>query len=152
VPAVGSQAPDFALVDQHGTPVSLSGLRGRPVLLVFFPWAFSGICGSELAALRDGAASLDVVVLAISVDSMFAQRAFSDARGFEFPLLADSWPHGAVAESYGVLDAERGVAVRGSFLIDSGGVVRWSVVKGIGEARELEAYRTALAALGSPAR
>jgi peroxiredoxin len=148
MPDVGSPAPLFSLVDQHGTPVSLAGLRGRPVLVVFFPWAFSGICGGELRELRAFDAS--VVVVAISVDSMFAQRVFSDLEGFDFPLLADCWPHGSVAARYGVLDDGAGVALRGSFLIDADGVLRWSVVNGFGQARDVADYRAAVAALASP--
>ncbi|GAA0547049.1 peroxiredoxin [Actinomadura livida] len=150
---VGDEAPDFTLPDQDGTPVRLSDFRGgKNVLLVFYPLAFSGICEGELCALRDDPAALagpdgDPQVLTVSVDSMFAHRAWADQQGYKFPLLADFWPHGKVAQDYGVFDEERGVAVRGTFLIDKAGVVRWSVVKGIPEARDLEEYRKAHAAL-----
>jgi mycoredoxin-dependent peroxiredoxin len=144
---LGGPAPDFSLTDQHGTPVRLSALRGRPVLIVFFPWAFSGICGGELRAVRD-AHFEDAAVVAISVDSMFALRVFSDAEGFDFPMLADCWPHGEVASLYGVFDESMGVARRGSFVVDHAGILRWSVVNGIGEARDLEDYRRALADVG----
>ncbi|PKK15069.1 MULTISPECIES: peroxiredoxin [Thermomonospora] len=149
-PGVGDLAPDFELQDQHGAPVRLSSLRGRGVLLVFYPLAFSGVCTGELDGIRDEllpGLDEDIRVLAVSVDSMFALRAWADARGYSFPLLSDFWPHGAVARSYGVFDDERGVAVRGSFVVDREGVVRWKVVNPIGEARDLDAYREALAAL-----
>lgn len=149
-PGVGDPAPDFELQDQHGTPVRLSSLRGGNVLLVFYPLAFSGVCTGELDVIRDQllpGLGADTRVLAISVDSMFALRAWADARGYSFTLLSDFWPHGAVARSYGVFDDERGVAVRGSFVVDREGVVRWKVVNPIGEARDVEAYRKALAAL-----
>ncbi|NED53489.1 redoxin domain-containing protein, partial [Micromonospora aurantiaca] len=100
---VGDEAPDFELKDQHGTPVRLSDFRGeRKVVLVFYPLAFSGVCTGELSRLRDefqdvaGEAG-DVQVLAVSVDSMFALRAWSDQEKFWFPLLADFWPHGGTA-------------------------------------------------------
>lgn len=145
---VGQQAPDFALKDQHGVPVRLSGLRGRTVMLVFYPLSFSPVCHGELAAIRDelaGSLSPHVQVLAVSVDSMFSQRAWADQEGFSFPLLSDFWPHGEVARAYGVLDEDRGLALRGTFIIDGEGVVRWKVVNPIGSARDLDEYRKALA-------
>ena len=149
---VGAQAPDFELADQHGTPVRLSSFRGQAnVVLVFYPLAFSGVCGGELAALRDKfpeQARADVALLTVSVDSVFAHRTWSDAEQFGFGLLSDFWPHGEVARRYGVFDAERGVATRGTFIIDTGGVVRWQVVNPIPQARDLTEYSKALAALG----
>lgn len=146
---VGEAAPDFELADQHGTPVRLSDLRGTAtVVLVFYPLAFSGVCGGELRALRDGfpeAGRDDVALLAVSVDSVFATRTWSDAEGFGFRLLSDFWPHGAVARRYGVFDQERGVAVRGTFIIDRAGVVRWTVVHPVQRARDVGEYRKALA-------
>lgn len=144
MPSVGEPAPDFALVDQHGSPVTLSGLRGRPVLVVFFPWTFSGLCSGELRALRDSSIDDSAALVGISVDSMFAQRTFSDRDSFAFPLLADCWPHGAVADSYGVLDVDRGVALRASFLIDADGIIRWSVVNGLGQLRDVADHVAAL--------
>ncbi|WP_030166985.1 peroxiredoxin [Spirillospora albida] len=147
---VGDEAPDFELRDQHGTPVRLSDLRGaKNAVLVFYPLAFSGVCTGELRALRDALPDLgdDVVVLAVSVDSMFALRAWADQEGFPFPLLTDFWPHGKTARRYGVFDEERGVALRGTFLIDRRGVVRWKVRNALPDARDLDEYRKALAAL-----
>lgn len=141
---VGAQAPDFELQDQHGTPVKLSHLRGRKVVLVFYPLAFTGVCQGELAALRDFPAS-DATVLTVSVDSMFALRAWADREGYTFPLLSDFWPHGQVARAYGVFDETKGHARRGTFIIDGEGVIRWSVINPIGEAREVAAYIRALA-------
>ena len=149
---VGEQAPDFELTDQHGTPVRLSSFRGaKSVVLVFYPLAFSGVCTGELCAIRDQfpeADRDDVEVLAVSVDSTFATRAWSDAEHFEFGLLSDFWPHGAVATQYGVFDSDRGIAIRGTFIIDKDGVVRWKVVNPIPQARDLAEYSKALAALG----
>jgi mycoredoxin-dependent peroxiredoxin len=148
---VGQQAPDFELKDQHGTPVRLSGFRGKKnVVLVFYPLAFSGVCTGELTAMRDEfpeAARDDVELLAVSVDSGFALRAWSDAKSFGFPLLSDFWPHGDVARSYGVFDDNLGIATRGTFVIDTDGVVRWKVVNPVPEARDIADYQKALAAL-----
>jgi mycoredoxin-dependent peroxiredoxin len=148
---VGSHAPDFELKDQHGTPVRLSSFRGtRNVVLVFYPLAFSGVCSSELCALRDefpSVAGSDAELLTVSVDSTFAHRAWADAEGFSFGMLSDFWPHGSVASAYGVFDSDRGVAVRGTFIIDTLGVVRWKVVNPIPEARDIASYAKALASL-----
>ena len=148
---MGELAPDFELVDQHGTPVRLSSFRGRRnVVLVFFPWAFSRVCTGELRVLRDEFSafeSVGAVVLAVSVDSKFVQRAFAEEEGVEFPVLADFWPHGAVARVFGVFDEVAGAALRGTFVIDRDGIVRWSVRQGIGEARDPAEYRKALAEL-----
>jgi mycoredoxin-dependent peroxiredoxin len=146
---VGAYAPDFELCDQHGTPVRLSDLRGRKnVVLVFYPWAFSGVCTGELADLQAELSALpndSVAPLAVSVDSRYAQRAFADTLGLAFPLLADFWPHGGVARAYGVFDESSGAALRGSFVIDRAGVVRWRVLHGLGDARDIAAYHKALA-------
>ncbi|MEV2267241.1 peroxiredoxin [Nonomuraea africana] len=140
-------APDFELPDQHGTPVRLSGLRGSRVLLIFYPVAFSGVCRGELGQVRDELIPhlpADVRVLGVSVDSMFAQRAWAEQEGYEFPLLSDFWPHGQVAQAYGVFDEKKGLAKRGTFLIDGEGVIRWSVVNPISSARDVADYLKAL--------
>lgn len=147
---VGDLAPDFTLTDTHGEPVALSQLRGTPVVVVFFPFAFSGICTGELCELRDNIATFDdagVRLLAVSCDSMFALRAWREREGYAFDLLSDFWPHGAVARRYGVFDAESGLALRGSFLIDADGVIRWAVRHPRGQARDLAGYQAALALL-----
>ena len=148
---VGEQAPDFELKDQHGTPVRLSSFRGaKNVVLVFYPLAFSGVCTGELCAIRDEFPESDrddVEVLTVSVDSTFAIRTWADAEHFQFGLLSDFWPHGAVATLYGVFDSERGIATRGTFIIDKDGVVRWKVVNPIPQARDIADYKKALAEL-----
>jgi peroxiredoxin len=147
----GRPAPDFALKDQHGQVVRLSDFRGeRRVALVFFPFAFSGICTGELCEIRDNLTAFEesgVQVLGLSCDPMHTQRAWAEAERYEFPLLSDFWPHGAVAQDYGVFRSEVGCANRGTFLIDTEGVLRWSVVNEPGQARPLAAYREAIAAL-----
>ncbi|GIG39966.1 peroxiredoxin [Cellulomonas phragmiteti] len=152
VPVVGAPAPGLTLPDTHGTPVALSALRGAPVAVVFFPFAFSGICTGELCELRDNVAAFDEVgvrLLAVSCDPMFTLRAWAEQEGFPFDLLSDFWPHGAAARAYGVFDESTGHALRGSFLVDADGVLRWSVVNPRGQARPLSAYRAALAELSA---
>ncbi|MBE1875410.1 peroxiredoxin [Myceligenerans pegani] len=150
VPAVGpgDPAPDFTLPDTHGTPVHLGDLRGQATLVVFYPFAFSGICTSELCELRDNIEDFEtagVRLLAVSTDPVFALKAWQEAEGFGFDLLSDFWPHGAVARSFGVFDDESGHALRGSFLVDADGIVRWSVLSPRARPRDLEGYRQALA-------
>ncbi|MGH8895023.1 MAG: peroxiredoxin [Actinomycetes bacterium] len=149
--SVGDPAPDFALTDQHGRTVRLSDVSGRKAaLIVFYPWAFTGVCGGELHAMQadlDELMTDEVELLTVSCDSMYALRAFADREGFTFPMLSDFWPHGAVASAYGVLDPDIGIALRGTFLVDREGVVRWSVVHSIPDARDVADYAKAIAAL-----
>jgi peroxiredoxin len=151
VPPLNSEAPDFTARSQHGEEVRLSEFRDRRnVVLVFYPYAFSGVCTSELGEIRDRPELFEDAgadVLAISCDPMFTLRAYADASRLEFSLLSDFWPHGAIASSYGVFDADRGCAVRGTFVIDRSGVLRWSVVNAIADARQVDDYAKALAGL-----
>jgi len=147
-PLVGEVAPDFSLRDQHGKSVSLSDFRDvKNVVLVFYPFAFSGICTGELCEIRDNLGDFesdDVQVLAVSCDHMFTQRAWSDVEGYFFPMLSDYWPHGATARAYGVFDQGGGFCTRGTFLIDRDGVVRWTLVNGPSQKRDFGGYRAAL--------
>lgn len=151
VPAVGDKAPDFVLKDQNNQEVTLSQYRGeKAVLLVFYPLAFTGVCSGELCTLRDEMPSLhndDVVLLTVSVDSVFAHKVWAEREGFEFALLSDFWPHGEVARQYGILDENKGIAKRGSFLIDKEGAITWCVVNEIPNARNQTDYHEAIAAL-----
>ena len=101
---VGGLAPDFTLRDQFGQEVRLSDFRGRKaVVLMFFPFAFTGVCTGELSGVRDRLdefLSFDTEVLAISCDSVYALRTFAESEGLNFPLLSDWWPHGAVSQAY----------------------------------------------------
>ena len=149
-PALGATAPDFELANQYGEPVKLSSFRGQNVALVFYPFAFSGICTGELCEIRDNLATFEdsnAVVLAVSVDSKFSLRAYAAQEGYTFDLLADFWPHGAVASAYGVFDADNGMAKRATFIIDTDGRIRYSVVNPRGQARDFGEYRAALAGL-----
>src|SRR5947209_7019213 len=148
---VGTAAPDFVLKDQNNQEIRLSDFRDiRNVLLVFYPLAFTGTCQGELCQVRDNIGDFqsdDVQVLAISVDSPYSHKVWADREGYQFPLLADFWPHGAVASAYGVFNSDKGFANRGTFVIDKAGVVRFVEVNGPGEARDQDAWRKALAAL-----
>ena len=148
---IGSPAPQFALSDQFGAEISLASFKGKKnVVVLFYPFSFSGLCTGELCGLRDDLAVFqndDVQLIAISCDPMYAQKAFAEKEGYNFPVLADFWPHGAAAKAYGVFVEERGCATRGTFIIDKEGVLRWQVVNGLGDARNIVDYKAALAAL-----
>ena len=149
---VGQEAPDFTLVNQHGEAVTLSQFRGsKNVVLLFYPYAFSSTCTGELCVIRDRVPVFDndhTVTMAVSIDHKYTLRAFAEAEGYTFPLLADFWPHGGVAQAYGVFVPEKGAALRGTFIIDKAGVVRWTVLHGMGEARDADEYEKALSTLG----
>lgn len=148
---VGDAAPEFSLKDQFGQDTSLSALHAdKAVLLVFYPFAFSGICTGELCEIRDDIsrfANPDVQVVGISCDTIYSQRAWADEQGYNFPLLSDFWPHGEVARAYDVFLEPAGLAIRGTFLIDTQGVVRWTLVNGPGEARDFSGFHEALTTL-----
>jgi peroxiredoxin len=148
---VGDRAPDFTLRDQNNEEFMLSSFRGsRAVLVVFYPLAFTGICTGELCAVRDDMSAYqndEVQVVSISVDSAYAQKIFSQREGYEFPMLSDFWPHGGVAESYGVFNEVTGFANRGTFLVDKGGIVRFAEMNGPGEGRNADDWRDAIAKL-----
>ena len=149
--SIGSAAPDFELSDQHGEKVSLSSFKGKKnVVVLFITFAFTGTCTGELCALRDDLAPFqneNVQLLAISCDSMFTQRIFAEQEGYKFPVLADFWPHGAAAKAYGIFNEELGCAMRGTFIIDKEGILRWQVINGLGDARNIADYKTAISAL-----
>jgi mycoredoxin-dependent peroxiredoxin len=150
--AIGTDAPDFELSDQNKKIVRLSDFRGhKHVLLVFFPRAFTGVCTGEMCSLRDSLDSFrsdEVETLAISVDSPAALGAWGEKEGLDFPLLSDFWPHGAVADKYGVFDSGKGLAMRGTFLVTKDGVISFSEMNGAPDARDQQRWRHALAELG----
>lgn len=141
---IGQEAPNFTLKNQFGEEVTLSDYRGvKNVVLVFFPMAFTGICTGELCEIRDRSALLvndDVQVLGISCDASPSQKVFAEQEGIEYPLLSDYWPHGAVSKAYGSFFEDRGFSLRGTFIIDKQGILRWSVVNGPGDARDPNEY------------
>ena len=148
---IGQPAPDFTLVNQFGEKVTLSSFQGKKsVVVVFIPFAFTGTCTGELCALRDDLTAFQnegVELLAVSCDSMFTQKVFATQERYDFPVLSDFWPHGAVAQAFGVFNEERGCAFRGTFIIDKEGILRWQVVNGMGDARNIADYKAALATL-----
>lgn len=145
---VGSPAPAFALRDQHGQDVSGASLLGSPALLIFYPYAFTRVCGGEWEMLRERADELvGVSVIGVSTDPLFSIRAYHESLQLPFTLLSDFWPHGEVASAYGVFDPSRGVAFRSSFLLDKAGVIRWAVHSPEAQARSIDAYVEAVGAL-----
>jgi peroxiredoxin len=147
----GAVAPDFTLPDANKSSVTLSSFRGRqPVLLVFYPFAFSSVCTGELCRLRDelhAFTDAGVQVLAISCDTSQSLRAWALEQGFQFPLLSDFWPHGEVARAYDVFSEKAGMAQRGTFLVDADGVIRFAEVNPPGQPRDQAAWQRAVAAL-----
>jgi peroxiredoxin (alkyl hydroperoxide reductase subunit C) len=150
--AAGTEAPEFTLKDQDGNEVSLSSFRGdRNVVLVFYPFTFTGVCQGELCNLRDDLSDFqnaNAQVLAISCDSRFAQQQWAQQQGYNFPVLSDFWPHGEVSRAYGVFNEQLGAANRATFVIDKAGVIS-DVFESpnLGTPREKSAYEAALAKL-----
>jgi peroxiredoxin len=149
---IGQPAPEFTLKDQNGNDVALADFRGtKAVALVFYPFTFTGVCEGELCRLRDDYSQFEdagVQVLAISCDSRHAQRVWAQQQGYNFPVLSDFWPHGAVARAYGVFDEELGCAIRATFVIGRDGVIVDEFrTESLGEARAASRYTEALAKL-----
>jgi len=148
---IGDQAPDFSLSNQFGETVTLSQFHGQKnVVVVFYPLSFSGVCTGELCELRDNFAQFeraDVELLAISVDSKYVQKSFAEKEGYKFSVLADFWPHGAVAQQYGVFLEENGFSNRATFVINKDGVLVSKFVTAPGQARSLGEYEKAIATL-----
>ena len=152
---VGSNAPDFTLMNQERQSVTLSQLRGKPVVLAFFPAAFSSVCEKELCTLRDSMGQLsksNAQVLGISTDTFFALKAFQDQQKLNFPLLSDF--NKQVIRDYGVFNEDmiglKGIAKRAVFVLDKDGIVRHKEV--LEDARNEPDYQkvqSSLAALGS---
>ncbi len=147
---VGDEAPDFTLKDQNGNDVTLSSFRGKHnVVIVFYPFTFTGVCQGELCAIRDDPSTFEASgaqVLAISCDSRFAQQQWAQQQGFTFPVLSDFWPHGQVSRAYGVFDEKLGAATRATFVIDKDGTIAAKFASAnLATPRSKEEYETALA-------
>ncbi len=150
--AAGTEAPDFTLKDQDGNEVTLSSFRGEQnVVLVFYPFTFTGVCQGELCALRDDLSEFqtkNAQLLAISCDSRFSQQQWAAQQGFTFPVLSDFWPHGAVSRAFGVFNEQLGAANRATFVIDkTGTIVDVFESPNLATPREKQAYESALAKL-----
>lgn len=148
---VGHQAPDFELPDQHGQPVRLSDYRGKKnVVVVFYPLTFTRVCQAEMCALRDDLPSFHnehTQLLAVSCEPSPTHRRWAEEQSYGFPLLADFWPHGQAARAYGVFDERLGVALRGTFILDRDGIVRYTAVNAMSDARDQQEYEKVLAEL-----
>jgi mycoredoxin-dependent peroxiredoxin len=150
--SVGDVAPDFSLPDQDKQVVSLAELRGAPVLVVFYPFAFSGKCTGELCQLRDELSTYTdagVQVVAVSTDPVFSLKAFREKEGLTFPLLSDFWPHGATAQAYGAFNEKAGMALRATFLVDAEGKIAFAEVNTAGDAREQSGWKNAVEQLAA---
>lgn len=150
---VGTEAPDFALKDQNNQEVTLSNFRGKKnVLVVFYPLAFTGVCQGELCQVRDELPKFendDTAIVAISVGASPTHKIWAAEQGYTFPLLSDFWPHGKIAQAYGVFNDKLGFANRGTFVVDKEGIIRFAEMNGPGEPRDQGAWEKALAALES---
>jgi len=127
----GTPAPDFRLHTAPDTTVSLRDLRGRPVILAFYPADWSPVCGDQMALYNEVLPEFqrhDAELMGISVDGTWCHLAFARDRRLRFPLLADFEPKGAVARRYGVYRARDGFSERALFVIDRDGIIRWSYV------------------------
>ena len=150
--SVGDVAPDFSLPDQDKQVVALAELRGTPALLVFYPFAFSGLCTGELCELRDELAvytDAGVRVFAISTDPVFSLKAFKAQEKLDFPLLSDFWPHGATASAYGAFNDKAGMALRATFLVDAEGKIAFAEVNSPGDVREQSGWKDAVGRLAA---
>lgn len=135
---VGDRVEPCEAINQFGQTVQFPGRDAW--LIFFFPFAFTGICSSELRNLSDLVPRFDEAgckIAAVSCDSMFSLRVFADAEDFDFTLLSDHWPHGRIARSFGVFEEEKGCALRGSFLVNSDGEVLWRTVRQLGQPRDI---------------
>ncbi|MDE3236072.1 MAG: peroxiredoxin [Bacteroidota bacterium] len=151
---VGQQAPEFTLVDTEKNQVSLSAYKGKNVLILFFPMAFTGVCTKELCSIRDNIAlynNANAQVLGISVDSPFTLAKFKEEQGLNFPLLSDfnkevSTAYGAIYDSF--IGWMKGVSKRSAFVVDANGAIRYAeVLESAGDLPNFEAINQVLSSL-----
>lgn len=148
--AAGTKAPDFELPITVEKKLALKDLRGKPVVLVFYPADWSPVCGDQIALYNEILPEFQkhgAEILGISVDSTWCHAAFSENRKLKFPLLADFEPKGAIAKAYGVYHSDWGISERALFVIDKDGVIRWSYLSPIGENPGADGILDALEAL-----
>ncbi|MGH7521856.1 MAG: redoxin domain-containing protein [Gemmatimonadales bacterium] len=149
--SAGTTAPDFALKKTADETLRLSDLRGRPVILVFYPADWSPVCGDELALFNECLPEFqryDAQVVGISVDGVWCHKAYAEARNLEFPLVADFEPKGEVSRKYGAYRAQDGFSERALFVLDADGVIRWSYLSDVGKNPGADGVLTALESLG----
>ena len=133
--APGTQAPDFSLPSAPDRKRSLSELRGRPVVIAFYPADWSPVCGDQMALYNEILPEFDeygAQLVGISVDGAWCHKAFSQARNLHFDLLADFEPKGAVSHAYGAYRDADGFSERALFVLDANGVIRWSYLSPVG--------------------
>lgn len=133
--AAGTAAPDFTLNSTPDQTLTLSELRGRPVILAFYPADWSPVCGDQMALYNEMLEEFgehDAQMIGISVDGVWCHAAFAKARNLHFPLLADFEPKGAVARSYGAYRQADGFAERALFVIGADGIIHWSYISPVG--------------------
>jgi peroxiredoxin len=143
----GTVAPDFDLPTKVGESVKLSNLRGKPVVLIFYPADWSPVCGDQLALYNEifpEFQKYDAQLVGISVDGIFCHQAYAKSRNLEFPLAADFEPKGKIAQHYGVYRLQDGYCERALFVIDPQGVITWSYLSPIGENPGADGILTAL--------
>ena len=131
----GTTAPDFKLESAPGERLTLASLRGRPVILAFYPADWSPVCGDQMALYNEVLPEFErfgAQLVGVSVDSVWCHRAFAENQHFRFPLLADFEPKGAIARLYGVYRTNDGISERALFVIDAQGMIRWSYLSPIG--------------------
>ena len=149
--AVGQPAPEFILKDQDQNDVKLSDYRGKNVVIVFYPLDWSPVCTDEHACFAGNLAQfekLNAQVIGLSVDSTWSHKAFAEKMGVTYPLLADFFPRGAVADKFGVYHPDKGITGRAIVIIDKVGKVAWSKVYGFGEVPSSKEVAEALAKVG----
>jgi peroxiredoxin len=150
----GTQAPEFTLKQSPDATLSLSELRGRPVVLIFYPADWSPVCGDELALFNEVLPELqrhDAQVIGISVDSVWCHKAYSKSRNLDIPLLADFEPKGDVSRRYGSYRDTDGFSERALFVIDRDGVIRWSYLSPVDKNPGADGVLAALEELSQPA-
>ena len=149
---LGMKAPEFVLADQHGEKVDLAELRGRKVILSFHPLAFTPVCAKQMGALEENRNEFEehnAVALGISIDTVPVKRAWAkELRIKKTQLLADFWPHGAVAESYGIFRAADGYSERTVIILDEEGIVQWIKIYPISEVPDMGEILEQLKKLG----
>jgi peroxiredoxin len=149
----GTKAPDFSLKKSPDETLSLSDLRGRPAILVFYPADWSPVCGDELALFNEVVPEFqryEAQVVGISVDGVWCHKAYAKARNLEFPLLADFEPKGEVSRKYGAYRAQDGFSERALFVLDGDGVIRWSYLSEVTKNPGADGVLAALEQLSQP--
>ena len=149
--AVGTPAPDFTLVSQDREKVSPETLRGKRTMIVFMPYPFTSTCDGEMCDIRDNWSNyqgLDTNVVVITCHPGSTNRVWANQNGYQFPILADYWPHGEVSRAYDSFDEQYGYSKRTTYILDAEGIIRDVIASDVlGEARDYASYPDALTAV-----